>query len=121
MLGEEWSMLLRNAAAQWEEFPGILVERSPNDLRMRSLQSQTVETAHSVNVRQRLADACSAQIPEMVAATGIDVRADPAGSARSRIPAEDGEISRQSRSMLPDTSFQEFSKCRLTTRSKRIF
>jgi hypothetical protein len=38
MLCEEWSVLLRNAAVQWEEFLGILVERLPDDLRMRSLQ-----------------------------------------------------------------------------------
>ena len=39
MFCEEWSVLLRNAAAQWEEFLGILVERSPDDMRMRSLRS----------------------------------------------------------------------------------
>jgi hypothetical protein len=38
MFCEEWSVLLRNAAAQWEEFLGILAERSPDDMRMRSLR-----------------------------------------------------------------------------------
>jgi len=39
MLCEEWSVLLRTAAAQWRDFLGILVERSPEDARMRSLRT----------------------------------------------------------------------------------
>ncbi len=39
MLCEEWSVLFRTAAAQWEDFLGILVERSPDDMRMRSLRT----------------------------------------------------------------------------------
>jgi hypothetical protein len=39
MLCEEWSVLLSTAAGQWADFLGILVERSPNDARMRSLST----------------------------------------------------------------------------------
>jgi len=39
MLCEEWSVLLATAAAQWEDFLGILFDRPPNDMRMRSLRT----------------------------------------------------------------------------------
>lgn len=47
MLCEEWSVLLGTAAAQWDDFLGILVDRSPDDMRMRSLR--TVDSAESDN------------------------------------------------------------------------
>ena len=39
MLCEEWSVLLAKAAAQWKDFLGILFDRSPDDIRMRSLRT----------------------------------------------------------------------------------
>jgi hypothetical protein len=39
MLYEQWSVLLGTAAAQWEDFLGILFDRSPDDMRMQSLRT----------------------------------------------------------------------------------